>query len=120
MDNIENILDSLNDVANKASLSATNAQLQLDTMSEMYKEKEIRLYEIFTKEKETIIKHYTRIILGLVLALVVLLGSIVGAVVYVLSNYEFEFGSYQIADVGGDGTANIYDGIHFNDTSNAE
>lgn len=116
MENIDKILEKLNEATGETNMLATQFHLQFEAMAELQKDER----ENMRKHYENIIQKYTRIIFGLILTLVIFLGSVIGAVVYILSNYDLEFGTYQIADVGGDGTANIYDGIHYNDNSNAD
>ncbi len=125
--NTENLIKELNEATSQATSLATQFHLQSETMAELQKEERQEMREQQAEERaqmrkhyENIVHKYTRIIFGLIATLIIILGGIIGAAVYVLSNYEFEFGSYQLADVGGDGTANIYDGIHYNDTSNAD
>lgn len=101
--NMETLFEELNQATEGANMLATQFHLQFETMEELQKEERER---------------YTRIIMGLIIALVVLIGSIVGGAIYLFAN--FDIGYYQTADVGGDGQATIHDGIHFNDTSNAD
>lgn len=105
--NVENLFEKLNQATGEANMLATQFHLQFETMAELQK-----------TERENIHKHYGRIILGLILTLLILLGSIIGGAIYLFTNYDI--GYFQSATVGGDGTANIYDGVHYNDTSIAD
>lgn len=107
--NMGTLFEELNQATNEANALATQFHLQFETMVELQKD-----------ELKAIRKHYAIIIMGLIITLTLLIGSIIGGAIYLLSNYEFQFGYYQSADVGGDGTANIYDGIHQNDNSTAD
>lgn len=125
MDNQEKVFESLNNATEKANLLATEIQLQFETMAELQKDERLSWLEMFAKEKQEIREHYekilqknTRIILGLVLTLLIIIGSFIGGAIYLLENYEFSY--YQSAEVGGDGNANIYDGIHQYDVGHAE
>lgn len=102
-------------------IALTEMRLQFETLLEMQKEERIELSKIKKEEldglresfeKQT--KHLKHIIIGLILTLCLILGSIIGGVVYVLSNYEIET-TYQNVTVGGDGESNIHDGIHYGD-----
>lgn len=114
MDNIGVILEglksSLESFSDTAKLSATNAQLQFETMAELQKDER----ESIRKHYEAIIQRYTRIIFGLILALVILIGGIIGSAIYIFTNFDLAFSTYQEMDIGGDGNQNVYDGIHMN------
>lgn len=114
MEKFEKILEDMESIAEKSSLAATNAQLTIETISELYKEKEIKLIETQEKEREALHKHYGRIIVGLILTLVILLGSIIGGSIYLFTNYDFGIVTYQDMDIGGSGNQDIHDGIHYN------
>lgn len=108
VENIEKILNELSKETENASMRATQFHLQFETMAELQKD-----------ELDNMRKHYTKIILSLILTIVLIISGIIGGAIYLLANYDLEFGYYQSADVGGDGTATIYDGIHQNDNSTA-
>lgn len=112
--NMETLFEKLNQATEGANMLATQFHLQFETMAELQKDER----EAIRKHYDSIIQKYTRIIMGLIIALVVLIGIIVGGAIYLFAN--FDIGYHQTADVGGDGQATIHDGIHFNDTSNAD
>lgn len=103
-------------------IALTEMRLQFETLLEMQKEERIELSKIKKEEldglresfeKQT--KHLKHIIIGLILTLCLILGSIVGGAIYILANFDIVIPYYQDAHVGGDGESNINDGIHIND-----
>lgn len=98
-----------------ANLALTEMRLQFETLAEMQKEERLESQRMHKEEKEKMRKHYGKIIAGLIISLCLILGGIIGGVVYLVSNYDFGVLGYnQNAYVGGDGTSTINDGIHFN------
>lgn len=112
---IDNHVKQANDYVSSANMAVTEMRIQFETLAEMQKEERIETQKLFKEEKDGMRKHYGRIIIGLIIALCVLIGSIAGAIIYILSNYDIMMGYTQNAynKVGGDNIIN--DGIHFND-----
>lgn len=99
----------------KADAMMAETRLQFDTLVTMQHEERIEMQKMFNEQLEKQRKHYGNIILGLIIALVILIGGIVGGAAYILSNYDIVTGTYQEVYVGGDGSSTIEDGIHIND-----
>lgn len=124
MECIEMATEKLNNAVEKASMLETEIMLQFDTMAQLNHEKE-KLYldkmsemqKQHTEEKESMRKHYQRIILSISLVLLLVIGSLVGGAVYLISNFDFEFEPSYSQDVSaeGGGDSTIEDGIHIND-----
>lgn len=125
----ENIVNTLEEKAEKLSKIADGAntalaemRVQFETLAEMQKEERLERDKMHNAAVEKIldkcereVKHWKHICIGLILTLCLILGSIIGGIVYIATNFDIEFGSYiQEPTVGGDGTSTINDGIHFN------
>lgn len=108
--NTENLIKNLQDATSQATSLATQFHLQFETMAELQKDERDQM----RKHYEGIVQKYTRIIFGLIAALIIILGGIIGGAIYLLSNYDLSFSTYQELDMGGDGNQNVYDGIHMN------
>lgn len=111
VEGINHLTDKVNKMTDTAEAMMAETRLQFDTLIAMQSDERKEMRHAFHEEKEKMRKHYGRIIAGLILTLVIILGAIIGGAVYIFSN--FEFASYeQVATVGGDGTYTIFDGIH--------
>lgn len=106
--------ENLDKQANEINAALANHLIQFDTMAQLQKEERIEVQKMYmdTFEKER--AHYRKIIMGLIITLVLLVGGLVGGIVYVLANYDIAFSYEQIQDASGDGVNNIYDGIAVN------
>lgn len=115
-------LDEMTDVAN---LKLTETLLQFDTMVQAQKEERVETTRMHNEAIEKImerhakdIAHLKHIIIGLIITICLIIGSLVGAAIYLVSNFEFEFqDGYELnqnIDIGGNGDPQIHDGIHFN------
>lgn len=107
------INERISETTDKLNAMMAETRLQFDTLVTMQKDERIELQKMHHEEMEKVRKHYGKIIFGLIIALVLLLGGIIGSAIYVFSTYDFET-VYQDNYVGGDGSATIYDGIHYN------
>lgn len=103
-EHLEKQAETVKRMAEGTNIAMAEMRLQMETLTAVHKE-----------EKADMRKHYGRIIMALILVICLIIGSIVGGVIYVLANYDIEFGYTQNAynEVGGDNIIN--DGIHFND-----
>lgn len=110
--------EQLERFADSANAMVAEARIQFDTLVTLQNDERKDMRDAFHREKERMRKHYGRIIAGLIIAMILLLGGIIGGAVYVLSNFDF-VGYSQEAYIGGNGTNNIYDGVHI-DRWNAE
>lgn len=111
---LKHCTEKLGDIAEGTNIALTEMRIQFDTMVQSQQEERIRMQELYSGERDKIRKHYGHIILALVLTIVLILGTVVGAVMYVFSNYDIMTGYVQDLYIGNDGTNTIYDGIHFN------
>ncbi len=125
MEGIEMATEKLNQAVEKASMLETEVMLQFDTMAQLQKEERMELEKLFAteraetreahaKEKESMRKHYQRIILAISLVLMLIVGSLIGGLIYIVSNYDFGFEVYQDLDTDGGGDSTVEDGIHLN------
>lgn len=121
----ERVMDETVSAANVAMAQSTVA---LDTMlqlqSDERKEKDRSFLEALDKiearhaeDRDKMRKHYQRIIIAISLVLFLIVGSLIGGVIYVVSNFDFEFEPSYSLDVSaeGGGDATNEDGIHVND-----
>lgn len=113
---LKDCAEKMGHIVDGTNMVLTEMRLQQDTLIQSQQEERIRMQELYSGERDKIRKHYGRIILALVLTIVLILGSIVGAVIYVLNRFEISdipIGYTQNAynEVGGDNIIN--DGIHF-------
>lgn len=112
---VENLADraeKLEGMANRTDIALTEMRLQFETMMQMQMEERDAIDKRYKEETASIRKHYGRIIAGLILTLCMIIGSVVGAVIYLFSNYDFAVATYQDVISGENGVSNIYDGIH--------
>lgn len=120
----------MNETVDAANVAMAQSAVALDTMlqlqSDERKEKDRAFLEAMesmnarhAEETEKMRKHYQKIILALALTLLLIIGGLIGGVVYVVSNFDFEFGPSYSQDVSaeGGGDSTIEDGIHINDWS---
>lgn len=126
MEYIKMATEKINESVEKTNLLGTEMILTFDTMAQIYADKEKLLLEKMeaaevrhVEEKANMRKHYQRIILAQALTLLLVLGSIIGGILYAVSNYNFDFIPSYSQDVSseGGGDATIEDGIHINDNT---
>lgn len=115
IENLNEQAEKLKQIAGSTDLAISEMRIQFETLAEMQKEERLVTQEMHNKEMESVRKHYGRIIMGLILTIVLIIGSLVGAAIYFLSNFDIAFGSYQDVISDNYGVSNIYDGIHINE-----
>lgn len=113
IENLNEQAEKLKHIAGSTDLAISEMRIQFETLAEMQKEERLVTQEMHNKEMESVRKHYGRIIMGLILTIVLIIGSLVGAAIYLFTNFEFTFGSYQELHSGSNGSSTIYDGIHY-------
>ena len=93
---------------------------QYDTMSELFfEEKKLLLAQMadaekrHAEERESMRKHYGRALLAVSLTLLIIVASLIGGIIYLVSNYEFSYEVYQEVSAEGGGDSTIEDGIQF-------
>lgn len=115
--------DKLQELSSGTNVALAEMRLQFETLAEMQKDERIEIQKMHVLEKETLMKqftndlesqrkHYTRIIYALILTLVIILGSVIGGIIYIFTNYDIAVDTYQDLYSGDNGTSTIYDGIH--------
>lgn len=112
MDNISKAAQNLDEATGKANILATEVLVQFDTMAQLQMQERENMNKLHAEEREAMRKHYSHIIWGLIAALVILIGGIVGGAFYILANYEFGVITTQNPIAEGEGRAIIEDGIH--------
>lgn len=122
----ERVMDETVSAANVAMAQSTVA---LDTMlqlqSDERKEKDRSFLEALDKiearhaeDRDKMRKHYQRIIVSISLVLLLIVGSLVGGLIYIVSSYDISFQTYQEVSAEGGGDSTIEDGIKFNQQPN--
>lgn len=113
----------MNETVNAANVAMAQSSIALDTMlqlqSDERKEKDKAFLEMLdsmearhAEDREKVRKHYQRIILTLALSLLLIIGGLVGGMVYLFANFDFGVATYQDVSVGNDGDSTIEDGIN--------
>lgn len=124
----ERVMDETVSAANVAMAQSTVA---LDTMlqlqSDERKEKDQSFLEALDKiearhaeDRDKMRKHYQRIIVAISLVLLLIVGSLIGGLIYLVSNYDIGFQVYQEVSSEGGGDSTVEDGIRYNYPSNGE
>lgn len=122
-DKLADQAEKLQKLASSTDIALTEMRIQFETLAEMQKDERIEIQKMHVIEKENLLKqfaedresqrkHYTRIIYALILTLVLILGSVIGGIIYIFTNYDIAVGTYQDLYSGDNGTSTIYDGIH--------
>lgn len=125
MEQLENIASRLERATEETAALAAESRVKFDAMVEMQSDERLKMQEMFAQEKKDLLDHFAqsdkrknKIIMGLIIVLVVLIGSLVGGAIYLFTNFDFAVATYQQLDINGDGTQTIQDGIHYNSTTN--
>lgn len=117
--------EELASVTSGTNLALSEMRIQFETLAEMQKEERIETQRMHNEAVDKLmerhakeIAHWKHICIGLVVTICLIIGSLVGAAIYLVSNFEFEFqDGYELnqnIDIGGNGDPQIHDGIHFN------
>lgn len=107
-------VDKLNNAVEETSILEREVMLQFDTMAQLQRDERIEMQKMFTEERADMRKHYSRIILSMALALIIIIGSLVGGIIYIFSNYDLSYSTYQEVSAEGGGDSTVEDGIHLN------
>lgn len=121
VERLEAAVGQLEATLEKANNAEEKLMCQYDTMSQLFFEKE-KVYldkmeesdKRHAEEKESIRKHYQKILVSICLVLLLIVGSLIGGIIYLVSNYDFSFQTYQTVTAEGGGDSTIEDGIRFN------
>lgn len=114
MNDMDNLKTPIEGMSQQMDAAMAEARLNMDMLLESQKEERQMIEERHSNDMEKLRKHYAKIILGLVLTLVILVGSALGGIIYVLCNYDIGIVTYAqdvYADNGS--TSTVEDGIHF-------
>lgn len=118
---LEKKAESLDKITSEANLALTEMRIQFETLAEMQKEERLLLQKMYNDSVEKLsdrhekqIKHWKNIVIGLIVTICLIIGSIIGGAIYLFANYDILVGYAQESYVGGDGTSTINDGIHIN------
>lgn len=121
VENLNEKAKKLEHLASGTDIALTEMRIQFETLADMQKEERLATQEMHNKEKEQMrehhdkeVKHWKHICIGLIATIILIIGSLVGGAIYLFTNFEFAFGSYQELSSGDNGTSTIYDGIHYN------
>lgn len=119
----------MNETVNAANVAMAQSSIALDTMlqlqSDERKEKDKAFLEMLdsmearhAEDMEKVRKHYQKIILSIAMVLLLIVGSLIGGLIYVISSYDISFQTYQQVSAEGGGDSTIEDGIRFNQEPN--
>lgn len=109
-------VEHMDKAVENADAVVTASRLNVEMILESHAEERQQAEERHSRDMEAMRKHYTRIILGLLLTLAILVGSAFAGVIYVLVNYDVYVETYQELDASGNGKSIIEDGIHYNES----
>ena len=84
---------------------------KMDDMEKRHAEERESMRKQNIEEKESMRKHYQRIIFSISLVLLLIVGSLVGGLIYLFSNYDIGYEVYQEVSAEGGGDSTIEDGI---------
>lgn len=111
MEQLENIASRLEQAAEETASLAAESRIKFDAMVEMLN----KMQEQFLQEKQDLLAHFERsdreknkIIIGLIIVILLLVGSSVGGAVYLLANFDMAVVSTQDLD----NNSTVYDGIY--------
>lgn len=118
---IDMATEKIKEATEDVNVAEQRLMCQFDTMEQLYFEKE-KLYldrmaesdKQHAEEKDSMRKHYHRIILVQAVTIFLIIASIICAIVYVHANFDIEFGPgySQTVTAEGGGDATNEDGIH--------
>lgn len=114
---LDNRANELDDMSSRTDIALKEMRLQFETMMEMQRQERADMAKLNEEEKDKMRKHYGRIIAGLIVTLCLILGIIIGGAIYLFNNFDFAVTTYQDVYSDNNGTATIYDGIHFDTDS---
>lgn len=120
MEQLDSIAGRLEQAVEATSALAAESRIKFDALIEMQSEERLKMQEMFLQEKQDLLDHFAqsdkrknKIIIGLIIALVILIGSAVGGAIYVLANFDMAVISTQDLD----NNSIVYDGININTTN---
>lgn len=119
IEQLQNSANELDKISAGTNIALTEMRVQFETLVEMQKEERIEIQKMHNETIEKIenrhakdIAHWKHIVIGLILVIALFVGGLIGGAIYLITNFEFTFGTYQDVYSDNNGTATIYDGIH--------
>lgn len=109
---LESNADRLKEVADEINRAEETFMCQYDTMSQLFFEEK----KLLLAQMDAMRKHYGKIILTISLTLLLVIGSLIGGLIYLISNYDIAYEVYQDVSAEGGGDSTVEDGIHLNGT----
>lgn len=121
---IEQLQDSareLDKMAAGTNMALVEMRTQFETLASMQQEERLQIQKMHHEEISKIIERndkqiaqWKHIVIGLILTICLIIGSLVGAAIYIATNYEIVTGTYQDVSSDNSSTVTIHDGIHVN------
>lgn len=116
----ERLMDEANNAIEFTNVANAQFAAAMDTVLQIQKEKDSEyllaiqnMENRHIEDKANMRKHYQKIILSLSLVLLLIVGSLIGGLVYLVSNYDIGFQVYQEVTSEGGGDSTIEDGFQF-------
>ena len=110
---MENAARTLEKESEGMNAYAAETRLQFDTLVQLQMQERQAIEKRHSEETKDIRKHYGRIIAGLIITLMIIMGGIVGTVVHIFSTYELIPSFEQTVTASGNGDSVINDGITY-------
>lgn len=111
----------LDKMASGTNMALTEMRVQFETLTEMQKQERIEMQKMYSEIIEKMedkhakdIKNWKHVVIGLIVTISLIIGSIIGAAIYIATNYEIVTGTYQDVSSDNSSTVTIHDGIHVN------
>lgn len=96
----------------RAEAAQASSLMYTDTMAQMYKDERSEILANAAKERESIRKHYQKLLLAMALLMSLIIGGLILGTAYLVSNFDIAFGNSQTVYANGGGSATNQDGIH--------
>lgn len=112
---LEKSAEDLEQLTSRTSIALSEMRLQFEAITEIQKDERETMYKVHQEEIEKVRKHYGKIVCGLLMTIILLIVGVIGGVIYVFHNYDFQsYSLTQDMNIGGAGENTINDGLHFN------
>lgn len=114
MEILEMAATELDKAIERAEAAQASSLMYTDTMAQMYKDERSEILANAAKERESIRKHYQKLLLAMALLMSLIIGGLILGTAYIISNFDIAFGNSQDVSVGGNGDSTIESGIYIN------
>lgn len=121
IETLENSARELDKMAASTNVALSEMRVQFETLAEMQKQERLEMQKMYSEIIEKMedkhakdIKNWKHVVVALVLTICLIIGSLVGAAIYIATNYEIVTGTYQDVSSDNSSTVTIHDGIHVN------